>query len=185
MNTHTKLAVVVFSVLVFAVPAISFAQADNPKWEEVWIPAKDSKFFGGVVDVKLQATLYKPEGPGPHPVLILNHGSTGPGAVPANQTFRGDPANMKFYIGRGFVVLLPMRRGRGQSEGSYDESYTRDFRAGQNGMKRAMEDMDAVLAFAKTLPFVDSARVVMGESLEGEFSRLFTRPIVPELSLVL
>lgn len=142
------------------------AQSGDQKWEEVWIPSKEKRFFGGIVDIKLQATLYKPAGNGPFPLIVLNHGSTGPGYTPVSQTFRW-PDLSQIFLDRGFVVLAPMRKGRGQSEGSYGERYERNFGSGESGMKQGMEDLDSVFAFAKTLSYVDSSRVLISGISRG------------------
>ena len=64
------------------------------------------------------ATLYKPQGDGPFAVIIFNHGSTGPGVIPADRT--ENPSGYGAYLlKKDIALLIPMRRGRGKSEGTY------------------------------------------------------------------
>jgi dienelactone hydrolase len=162
--------------LALGLSALAIAAAAQPaprvEYEQVWIPAKTSSFFGDQKAIKLEATLYKPKGDGPFPLLLFSHGSTG-GVIPATRTLR--PSWLAdLALERGFVVLAPMRRGRGASEGSYDESYQCDYGVQDAGVRNAIEDTDAALAYARTLPFVDASRVVLaGASRGGILSTIY------------
>ncbi|MEL6793925.1 MAG: CocE/NonD family hydrolase, partial [Pseudomonadota bacterium] len=105
--------------------------------------------------VRLNAVLYPPEGEGPFPLAIVHHGSTGDGRDPeaakfvwANDWF-ADMLNA-----RGYLVAFPQRRGRGGSDGLYDEGFAPDRRDGYSpeavysipGADRALEDAEAALA---------------------------------------
>ena len=75
--------------------------------------------------LRLAAELYLPEGPGPHPGLILCHG------IPAKRT--ADPGDGGYpllaarFRSEGFVVLIFNFRGSGESEGNLDLlAWTRD-----------------------------------------------------------
>jgi len=99
--------------------------------------------------ITLEATLYRPAGDGPHPVLVFNHGSTGGGAVATSTTMRS-ARQAQFFVERGFAVLAPMRRGRGASEGvPAEHEGTCDPEVLGNGMARAIEDVDAAMAYVR------------------------------------
>ena len=134
--------------------------------ELVWIPMKVSSFFGGESTIKLEATLYKPEGSGPFPLVLYSHTSTGAGKIPPTMTLRPDML-ASILTARGIAVLAPMRRGRGASEGSYGEPYDCNFGAHSAGLANAVEDTDAAIAFAKTLTFIDSNRIVLAGASRG------------------
>src|SRR5262245_8782516 len=58
--------------------------------------------------------LYRPDGPGPFPAIIWNHGSErNPGTSPQFDSVA------HVFVPAGFVVFAPMRRGHGLSEGQY------------------------------------------------------------------
>ena len=119
----------------------------------------------------LEATLYKPAGDGRHPVLLFNHGSTGNGAVAKTATMR-PTRQAPFFIERGFAVLAPMRRGRGASEGEAAEweGACSAVNLGP-GFARAIEDVDAALAYLRAQPWADADRVLIaGQSRGGILS---------------
>jgi dienelactone hydrolase len=119
----------------------------------------------------LEATLYRPAGKGPHPVLLFNHGSTGGGTVALSVTLRPS-RQAQFFVERGFAVLAPMRRGRGTSDGAHAEhegTCARDILGA--GLARAIEDVDAAMAYLRAQPWADAERVlVAGQSRGGILS---------------
>jgi dienelactone hydrolase len=119
----------------------------------------------------LEATLYRPAGAGPHPVLLFNHGSTGGGTVAPGVTMRAS-RQAQFFVERGFAVLAPMRRGRGASDGAHAE-YEGTCEAGVlgGGLARAIEDADAAMAYLRAQPWADPARMLIaGQSRGGILS---------------
>lgn len=119
----------------------------------------------------LEATLYRPAGKGPHPVLLFNHGSTGGGAVALSVTLRPS-RQAPFFVERGFAVLAPMRRGRGASDGAhaeYEGTCAPDVLGA--GLTRAIEDVDAAMVYLRAQPWADPDRIlVSGQSRGGILS---------------
>jgi dienelactone hydrolase len=72
------------------------------------IPAETVTFQNG--NLTLHGLLYKPEGAGPFPAVLYNHGSA-PGML-NNQAFE---AIAPVYVERGWVFFAPYRRGQGLS----------------------------------------------------------------------
>ena len=170
------------AVLFVFVWSTAYGQSVAP-WEQVWIPAKESTFGGGTKDINLDAALSKPVGNGPFPLFIWNHGSTGRGIISVKSSERYT-ALVKVLVNQGFAVIVPMRRGRGASGGYYGESeHTMcDYSQNASGLERAMEDIDAVIAYAKTQPFIDSSRITIGGISRGGFLSVMYgafRPGVP------
>jgi endonuclease YncB( thermonuclease family) len=126
--------------------------------------------------VKIATITYKPPGNGPFPTLIFHHGSTGTGRDPALFAGRDDPkALANWFTARGWAVILPSRRGRGGSEGFYDEGFAPDRSQGYScepalalaGAERALRDLDALTPALLAQPFVDRARVAIGGHSRG------------------
>src|SRR3954447_18725988 len=72
--------------------------------------------------VRLRFAFQRPAGPGPHPLVVIHHGSTGRGNDPAlfpRLSFPEDFARV--FAGGGYLVAAPQRRGRGGSGGTYAE----------------------------------------------------------------
>ena len=126
--------------------------------------------------VKLAVITYKPDGAGPFPTLIFHHGSTGRGNDP---TIFARPYERQvlaeWFTARGWAVLLPSRRGRGGSEGSYDEGFAIDRAYGYScdptlslaGAERALRDIDAITPVILAQPFVDRSKVAVGGQSRG------------------
>ena len=116
--------------------------------------------------LRIHAFLYKPNGDGPFPVVIYNHGA---------RTGRPRRPEPNEYIGRllarvGYVVLIPERRGYGDSDGpTLSEDIGSDL--GQRFVTRVEAETDDVFAavdYLRTLPFADTKRIgIMGYSLCG------------------
>jgi dienelactone hydrolase len=72
-------------------------------------------------------------------------------------------------------VVLPSRRGRGGSEGLYDEGFAADRAQGYTcdparslpGADRALRDIDAITDWILAQPFVDKSRFVVGGQSRG------------------
>ena len=137
--------------------------------------------------ISLEMVLFKPSGNGPFPTLMFNHGSTGWGndASLFKATWTS-PALARFFNERGWLIAFPQRRGRGKSDGLYDEGMELDRSAysarpevSLPGVDRALDDMDEAVAWLKTRPEVDRGRMIIGgQSRGGILSVAFsgTRP---------
>lgn len=114
----------------------------------------------------IQAYLYKPQGDGKFPLVIYNHGSR-KGHERDSVPFR--------YVGnllmqRGIGVLVPERRGYGQSDGKpfYDEVGNDTGSRFIARLEAETDDVLAALDYLRTLPWVDDKRVgIMGWSFGG------------------
>ena len=76
--------------------------------------------------VSIVGTIYKPRGEGPFPLVVINHGSNRNAVDRVRPRRFGFASQSREFIRRGFVVLVPTRRGYGDSEGPLVESYQRD-----------------------------------------------------------
>jgi len=125
-------------------------------------------------NLTLRGVLHKPDGPGPFPAVLFNHGS-------AKDYSKEFDALGPVYVKHGWVFFAPYRRGQGLSAeaGPYiiDEvnrvGHADGLAAGSKAMVRLLEtdhlnDQLAALAWLKKSGFVDPARVsVAGNSFGG------------------
>jgi dienelactone hydrolase len=145
--------------------------------------------------VKLALITYKPPGNGPFPTLIFHHGSTGRGNDPSIFARAYDPRTLaQWFTARGWAVMLPSRRGRGGSEGTYDEGFAINRVQGYAceetlslpGADRALRDIDAVTPAILAQPFVDRGRVAVGGQSRGAILAIAwsgRQPTVPRAAI--
>jgi dienelactone hydrolase len=126
--------------------------------------------------IRLEAVIFKPPGAGPFPLAVFNHGSTGSGNNPAlfaETWFHEGLAD--FLNERGWIVAFPQRRGRGRSDGLYDEGisadrakgYTGDPERSLAGADRALRDIEAATVELRRHPDVAPSRVLVGGQSRG------------------
>ncbi|MEO7579760.1 MAG: dienelactone hydrolase family protein [Massilia sp.] len=132
--------------------------------ETVWIPLAGAN--PATPPVKLEATLYRPEGGGRAPVVVFNHGSSG-GPIPANYTEKA-PGLATFLNARGIALLVPMRSGRGQSEGvNNEEPSACTVSAARARMATATAALDASLAYLRSQPWADMGKLALAGHSRG------------------
>ncbi|QJE01286.1 prolyl oligopeptidase family serine peptidase [Massilia forsythiae] len=111
---------------------------------------------------RLETTVFQPNGPGPFPLIIINHGKD-PGRTNLQ------PRDRFYYMARAFVergyaVIVPMRQGFANSTGRYRD-HGCDMTA--NGYTQA-EDILSALDYARAQKWVDADHVVIaGQSYGG------------------
>ena len=126
--------------------------------------------------VTLEMVIYKPDGTGPFPTVVFNHGSTGVGNDPALFKQTWAPERLaRWFTQRGWLVAFPQRRGRGQSDGLYDEGLTakREYYSCEPavalaGFEHALADLDAAVEWLQRDPEVDIKHMeIAGHSRGG------------------
>ncbi|MEO6018419.1 MAG: CocE/NonD family hydrolase [Polaromonas sp.] len=117
---------------------------------------------GVIGSTELETTLYKPDGPGPFPVVVINHGKAD--GNPQFQSRYRPAIAARYFLQRGYVVVVPMRQGFSKSSGGYIGG---GCNVESNGRAQA-EDVKAVLDYTLTQPYADKSRVlVVGQSHGG------------------
>src|ERR1051325_10616943 len=112
----------------------------------------------------LAGFLFKPDGPGPFPAVVWNHGSEkNPGGGPQFDAVAG------IFVPHGYVVFAPIRRGHEMSAGRYildERDAARGLGQGPQTIVRLLEteqldDQLAGFEYVKRLPYVDPSRLVV------------------------
>lgn len=116
----------------------------------------------GMFGVQLETTIFKPDGPGPFPIVMMNHGkSLGP---PSQQPRSRDIVIAREFLHRGYAVVLPMRRGFSKSTGQFIGGTCNTT---ENGIAQA-NDLQSALNYVLAQPWADKDKVVvMGQSHGG------------------
>jgi len=119
---------------------------------------------------QIPVTVFKPAGDGPFPMVVLNHGrATSAEKMAQPSRFRFEQ-QARYFVGKGFVVMVPTRVGYGETFDGFDpETNGGCTQPRIEPMSLAASDQVlAVVEFARSLPFVDAARWwVMGQSVGG------------------
>ncbi|NHZ98346.1 CocE/NonD family hydrolase [Massilia sp. CCM 8734] len=110
----------------------------------------------------LQATLFRPNGAGPFPLLIINHGKES--GDPRKQPRERFIFMATAFVKRGYAVLVPMRRGFADSSGAYADH---GCNMTANGYAQASDVQDTI-EFARRQRWADPERIVVaGQSYGG------------------
>jgi dienelactone hydrolase len=106
---------------------------------------------------------------------MFNHGSTGNGSDPSLFTQTVIIKSVAIYfVERGWMVAFPQRRGRGKSDGTYDEGFAPD-RSGYScnrdlalaGADRALDDLDAAVDWLRQRSDVDTTNMLVSGVSRG------------------
>lgn len=141
-----------------ALLAASTAKADSE--ETVRVPAADG--------ASLVTTVKRPSGGARRPLAVINHGSPADGQR-ANLAPPRYSSLSAWFMARGYVVALPVRRGYGETGGTWAETYGQCespdyYAAGLHGAS----DIKATIDHMRSLPYVAADRtVVVGQSAGG------------------
>jgi dienelactone hydrolase len=138
--------------------AATRALGAGPLPESVVMVPKKSGFFA----TELETTLYLPQGDGPFPIAVINHGKAS--GDPRFQARYRPGGAARFFLARGYAVVVPMRQGFSKSGGSYIGG---GCNVESNGREQA-GDVVAALDYATAQPWADRTRiVVVGQSHGG------------------
>ncbi len=146
------------------------AYAADLKEEVVRIKVTVKDLYGRLESRLIPVTLYRPDGDGPYPFVVFNHGRA-PGAKRAVQSRYRPEHAARYLVAKGLVVFVPMRVGYGETYGDFDPEYAGTCRnpASIEAMSIAASDQIlAVAEFARSLPYTDASRwLVAGQSVGG------------------
>ncbi len=111
--------------------------------------------------VSLQITVFQPEGPGPFPVAVLNHGRDGGNAhlQPRNRAINAT----REFLKRGYVVVAPMRQGFAGSGGA---AVGDGCNIEGNGEAQS-KDVATVVKWLEAQPWADTRRMLMAGQSHG------------------
>jgi len=133
-----------------------FAATKLPE-EVVFVPKK--LLIGSVT---LETTIFKPDGEGPFPLVLINHGKSS-GISQMQERYR-PMSPVRYFLERNYAVFVPMRQGFSKSGGNYSDG---NCSMAANGANQA-EDIQPVIEYAHSLPFIDKTKtLIVGQSHGG------------------
>jgi len=108
---------------------------------------------------ELHGFLWRPEGTGPFPAVVWNHGSE---KLPGSQ-----PALAAFYTAHSYVFFAPHRRGQGRSPGESIQDQVAQASPRERAWRMVVlqqeevADVIAAVEYVKSLPYVDPGRIAI------------------------
>lgn len=157
MNTLAERLAAVIAAAAFALCAHAQDVAKELNETVVMIPKP-----GFLFTAQLETTIFKPQGDGPFPIAVINHGKAF--GDPRFQERSRPLRAVRFFMQRGYVVVAPMRQGFSKSTGSY---MGLGCNIESNGLAQA-EDVQAVLQYLATQSYADKNNmIVVGQSHGG------------------
>ena len=167
----------IFIGAMFVVLWANLAQAQVPvaNLGESIVSIKNNRLFA----VNLETTVFKPEGDGPFPVVIINHGkSLGNNRLQGRE--RAIVATRQF-LQRGYAVVLPMRQGFSNSGGAV---VGEGCNIAGNGDAQA-DDIHAVMKWTVQQPWADTQKMIMmGQSHGGLTTLAYAQDPHPGIQFV-
>lgn len=123
--------------------------------EQLWV------LPSGSAEVDLRATVFRPGTPGegcardatPRPMVVINHGTDA--ETVASVAMPVFFWLSRWFVERGYVVVLPQRRGHGATAGEFSEGRDSCARPDHYGAAQAAaDDIEAAIRFMAAQPFV-------------------------------
>ena len=167
-----SLLVALVALLSWAIGNVAYAQDDFTRVrlveEEVRIPGNNGNY-------NIAAKILRPEGAGPYGAIVLNHGAPVSAEERRNETPDLLLHTASIFARRGYVVVMPLRRGFGATGGEFAEDAgscrNPDYRRGESA---AADDVIAAYDYARTLPYVDGSRMILAGQSAGGVASIFT-----------
>lgn len=116
----------------------------------------------GLLSTELETTIFRPEGAGPFPIVVINHGKAS--GNPRLQGRYRPLGAARYFLARGYAVVVPMRQGFSKSTGAYIDG---GCNVESNGQVAA-GDVAATLDYVTAQPWADRDHIlVIGQSHGG------------------
>ncbi|WP_294764956.1 dienelactone hydrolase family protein [uncultured Rhodoferax sp.] len=134
----------------------------------VKLPVTVQPLYGGAHQGEMVLTHFKPQGDGPFPAVVMQHGRDGnQRATPARYRYTDV---VRYWVRRGVAVFVPTRVGYGDSGMTVDPEFTGDCDKKNYDVAAAATNVQtlATIDFATKQPWVLPNKVlVMGQSMGG------------------
>jgi len=184
MSTTTRfrlLATGLLASLIATVLPVSQVRSDGLRQDVLKIPAVIAGRSGSV---DLEAIVVRPDDGQPHPLAIINHGSPRLPEDRPKMSPYGMWTQAAAFARRGWVAVVFLRRGYGESGGPWAENWgscaNPDYAsAGRSGAR----DIAAVAKFMRAQSYVSKARwISVGVSAGGFATLALTADAPPDLA---
>lgn len=152
-------------------PILTFAQARDIHETLIRIPVSAANREGSLISADIPVTLFRPDGPGPFPLVVINHGRATTPEKRAEPKIQRQESAARFFVRKGFAVAVPTRLGYGEtlsvgdperSRGSCSQAEYAD------AMRAGAAQVLTVIDHLREQSWVDAQRIVLvGQSVGG------------------
>ncbi len=157
----TRAWIVTWLLLAACLPCVHAQELDAALGEQIsMIPS------GGFTEPELEVTVFKPEGDGPFPVVVINHRRAS-GNAKLQPRYRPLLAAREF-VRRGYAVAVPMRQGFSKSGGA---EIAGGCNVHSNGVQQA-RSVRRALDWVALQPWADVSRNVVIDQSHGGLTTL-------------
>src|SRR6267142_528392 len=123
----------------------------------------------------IAATILRPDAQGPFGAVVLNHGVSASARERARESSDLLINAAAVFARRGYVVVLPLRRGFGATGGEMAEDpgtcSNPDYKSAE---QNAADDVMASYDYVRSLPYVDGNRMMLAGQSAGVMVSVFT-----------
>jgi dienelactone hydrolase len=180
-GSRVKAAAAVFLLWLAAIAQTASAQpaaaapaqpglAADLREEVLRLPVTAKDLYGREETREIAATVFRPPGDGPFPLLVMSHGRA-PSDRRAGQGRQRYEPLARYLVSKGFAVFVPTRIGYGDTYGDFDPETSGarcDSPRPAAATQAAADQVLATVNLARGLAWVDATRwVAMGQSMGG------------------
>lgn len=146
-------------------------------WREQAVMFRAPGVFGAN---QLEMTLMLPEGAGPFPVMVFNHGdvSLDDPSMRHKRRVRSTTVAWEF-LRHGIAVAVPARRGIALSEGVYPGGFGRYDADPTYKARFHAQDIMAALDYLRSRPEIDARRIILAGQSAGGYSVMYVASTNP------
>src|SRR5436853_5323410 len=166
-------ALVVARALVAGLGALAVQAQDSSYYgprlieERARIPAQNGR--------TIAATVLRPDAQGPFGAVILNHGVSASARERARESSDLLINAAAVFARRGYAVVMPLRRGFGDTGGDMAEDPGSCSNPDYKGAEQnAADDVMAAYNYTRALPYVDGNRMILAGQSAGGMVAVFT-----------
>ena len=173
VRAAVRTAALIGALLAGLVATAANAQEDHSYYgprlveEKVRIPAPNGR--------SIAATILRPDAQGPFGAVVLNHGVSASARERARESSDLLINAAAVFARRGYVVVMPLRRGFGATGGDMAEDpgscSNPDYKSAE---QNAADDVMVAYDYARALPYVDGNRMMLAGQSAGGMVSVFT-----------
>lgn len=152
-------------------PLLGLAQSRDINETLIRVPVSVQDREGRTISGDIPVSLFRPDGPGPFPLVVISHGRASTPAKRAEPAIQRQESAARFFVRKGFAVAVPTRLGYGETLALGDPERSRGSCGNAeyaDAMAAGARQVVTVVEHLRQQPWVDAQRLVLvGQSVGG------------------